>query len=153
MEAERVIQGRRITPGDVGLIRDLLAANPSWNRSRLSRDLCARWAWRNAKGRLKDMACRTLLLKLERMGRIQLPARQAGRPNERGFGPMAEIDHDRSPIAGLLNSLQPLSIEPLGSGDRRLPLFKLLLLCSSSCSIAIITWDIALVWARTSRFW
>jgi len=127
MEVERVIQGRRITPGDVGRIRDLLAANPSWNRSRLSRDLCARWDWRNAKGRLKDMACRTLLLKLERRGQIQLPPRQAGRPNERGFGLMAEMDHDRSPIEGALSSLQPLSIEPLGRGDRRLPLFKFLL--------------------------
>ena len=127
MEAERIIQGRRITPGDVGLIRDLLAANPSWNRSRLSRDLCERWGWRNAKGRLKDMACRTLLLKLERMGQIQLPPRQAGRPNERGFRPIAEIDHDQSPIERELSSLQPLSIEPLRSGDPRLPLFKFLL--------------------------
>jgi len=127
MEAERVIQGRPIRPGDVGLIRDLLAANPAWNRSRLSRDLCARWDWRNAKGRLKDMACRTLLLKLERMGQIRLPARQAGRPNERGFGPLAEIDHDRSPIKSPLSSLRPLSIEALGRRDRRLPLFKFLL--------------------------
>ena len=127
MEAERIIQGRRITPGDVGLIRDLLAANPSWNRSRLSRDLCERWGWRNAKGRLKDMACRTLLLKLERMGQIQLPPRQAGRPNERGFRPIAETDHDQSPIECELSSLRPLRIEPLRSGDPRLPSFKFLL--------------------------
>ncbi|RLI52765.1 MAG: hypothetical protein DRP09_17250 [Candidatus Thorarchaeota archaeon] len=127
MEAERIIQGRRITPGDVELIRDLLAANPAWNRSGLSRDLCERWGWRNAKGRLKDMACRTLLLKLERMGQIQLPARQAGRPNERGFRQIAEIDHDQSPIQHKLSSLQPLSIEPLRSGDPRLSLFKFLL--------------------------
>jgi len=127
MEAERVIQGRRITPGDVGLIRDLLAANPSWNRSQLSRELCARWAWRNGKGRLKDMACRTLLLKLERLGQIQLPPRQTGRPNARGFDLMVEMAHDRSPIEGLLSSLQPLSIEALGRGDRRLRLFKFLL--------------------------
>ena len=35
---------------------------PSWGRSRLSRELCERWDWRNQKGRLKDLACRTLLL-------------------------------------------------------------------------------------------
>ena len=117
----------RITPPDVVLIRDLLADNPLWNRSRLSRELCERWGWRNEKGRLKDMACRTLLLKLERRGQIQLPARQGARPNQRGDGPMVEIAHDRRPIEEDLSSLQPLRIEPLHPGDRRLPLFKFLL--------------------------
>ena len=127
MEAEKVIQGRCITPDGVVLIRDLLADNPSWNRSRLSRELCERWGWRNEKGRLKDMACRTLLLKLERRGEIGLPPREAGRPNERGYGPLAEIGHDQSPIAGDLGVLRPLRIEPLRSGDRRLASFKFLL--------------------------
>ena len=127
MEAEKVIQGRCISPDDVVLIRDLLANHPSWKRSRLSRELCERWHWRNQKGRLKDMACRTLLLKLEAMGEIRLPPRQAGRPNHRGYGPMTEIAHDRSPIEADLSSLQPLRIEPLYTGDRRLPLFKFLL--------------------------
>jgi len=127
MRAEKVIQGRRITPSDVVLIRDLLAENPSWNRSRLSRDLCERWDWRNEKRRLKDMACRTLLLKLERMSEIRLPPRRAGRPNERGYGQMAEMIHDQSPIEGDLSLLRPLRIEPLRGDDRRLPLFKFLL--------------------------
>lgn len=34
-------------------IRGLLADNPSWNRSRLSRELCAQWDWRNDKGQMK----------------------------------------------------------------------------------------------------
>ena len=127
MKAEKVIQGRCITPREVGLIRDLLADHPGWNRSRLSRELCQRWGWRNPKGRLKDMACRTLLLKLEQQGEIRLPPRQAGRPNERGFGPMAEMAHDRSPIEEDLSRLRPLRIEPLESADRQLPLFKFLL--------------------------
>jgi len=127
MEAEKIIQGRCVTPSDVALIRGLLADGPPWNRTRLSRELCERWDWRNEKGRLKDMACRTLLLKLERMGEIRLPPRQGGRPNQRGYGPMTEIAHDRSPIEEDLSRLQPLDIEPLRSGDRRLPLFKFLL--------------------------
>jgi hypothetical protein len=75
MEMGKVIQGRYVTAGDIGLIRGLLKNNPDWNRSRLSRDLCERWDWRNGKGRLKDMAARTLLLKLERLGEIRLPPR------------------------------------------------------------------------------
>lgn len=127
MEEEKVIQGRRILPGEVGLIGKLLADHPSWNRSRLSRELCERWDWRNGKGQLKDMACRTLLLKLEAMGEIELPPRQGGRPNQQGFGPMGEVTHDRSPIEEELSHLRPLRIEPLGRGDPQLPLFKFLL--------------------------
>ena len=78
-----VIQGRRLDESDMGTIRGLLDAHPEWNRTRLSRELCVRWDWRNAQGRPKDMAARTLLLKLERAGHLRLPARRAPSPNGR----------------------------------------------------------------------
>ena len=65
-----VIQGRRLSEAELEFIRQLLAENPSWHRTRLSRELCTRWDWRNDRGCLKDMACRSLLLKLERAGRL-----------------------------------------------------------------------------------
>ena len=69
-----VIQGRNVTPADIYLIKQLLADHPSWNRTKLSRELCKKWQWLRADERqLKDMACRTLLLKLERTGYIALP--------------------------------------------------------------------------------
>ena len=60
MASIMVIQGRRLDESDMGMIRGLLDANPGWNRTRLSRELCARWNWHNAQGRPKDMAARTL---------------------------------------------------------------------------------------------
>jgi hypothetical protein len=63
MASVMVMQGRRITGEDLDWIRGLLVSNPGWNRTRLSRELCARWNWHNAKGHPKDMAARTLLLK------------------------------------------------------------------------------------------
>ena len=57
-----------ITAEKIGLIRGLLAEHQDWGRTRLSEELCLRWNWRNAQGRIKDMAARTLLLKLERRG-------------------------------------------------------------------------------------
>jgi hypothetical protein len=72
MVEEKIIQGRCVTSEDVALIDALLGANPAWSRSRLSQELCVRWGWRNGMGQLKDMACRTFLLKLERMGTIHL---------------------------------------------------------------------------------
>lgn len=124
MEAEKIIQGRCVTGQDVALIRCLLAENHTWGRRRLSIELCERWGWRNGAGRLKDMACRTLLLKLERAGQIRLPPRRGGRPNERGYRHQVEMAHDTSPIESDLKTLQPVQIELLKAGDNRLPLFK-----------------------------
>lgn len=128
MKTGKIIQGRCITETDIGLIRRLLTDNPDWNRSQLSRELCERWDWRNDKGRLKDMAARTLLLKLERLGQIRLPSRhKPGRPNRRGFVIPEKMAHDTTPIETDLNRLRPLRIEQLDTGDARLPLFNYLL--------------------------
>ncbi len=71
-----IMQGRELSPSDIEGICELIRVHPEWNRTRLSRELCALWDWRNAAGRPKDMAARTLLLKLERAGFVALPARQ-----------------------------------------------------------------------------
>ena len=71
-----VVQGRELSAGDIGLIQGLLAEHPEWGRTRLSEELCRLWDWRNTQGRTKDMAARTLLLRLERGGHIRLPERR-----------------------------------------------------------------------------
>jgi hypothetical protein len=124
---EQVIQGRRLGPEDIGLVRDWLAREPGWNRTRLSRELCRHWGWRNEAGRLKDMACRTLLLKLERLGQIHLPARQHPPVNALRNRQRVEVVHEQSPIAGDLAALRPLRIEVLGEGHPDLALFGFLL--------------------------
>lgn len=115
MRGEQFIQGRRIGPEDLALIRDWLAAHPSAHRTRLSRELCAAWNWRNAAGRLKDMACRTLLLKLEARGLIRLPPRRSASVNGLRNQPRAEVPHDQSLLEGPLEKLRPLRVEPLAS--------------------------------------
>lgn len=128
MEAAKVIQGRRVTRADVELIQRLLSEHRTWNRSRLSRELCERWDWRNGKGRLKDMAARTLLLKLERLGEFRLPPRQCpGRPNRRGCAIAEGMAHDTTAIEADLSGLRPLRIERIGTEDERLARFKYLL--------------------------
>jgi len=117
-----VVQGREVTAADIELIRAMLAAHPARGRTPLSAELCRRWDWRNARGQLKDMACRTLLLKLERAGHIRLPPRI--RPSSNGLRnrrppatPMA-----CETIRGALRDLQPLhlSVVAPGSDDARL---------------------------------
>ncbi|MBE0634837.1 DUF4338 domain-containing protein [Candidatus Bipolaricaulota bacterium] len=127
METETILQGRGITSATVARIRGFLADNPSWNRSRLSRELCEEWDWRNDKGRLKDMACRTLLLKLERLGEIRLPARQRPSQNANRNRSIVEISHESSPIESDLSALRSLRLDPLVSADKDAPLFNFLL--------------------------
>ena len=124
---EQVIQGWRLGPEDIDLVRHWLATEPGWNRTRLSRELCRRWNWCNEAGQLKDMACRTLLLKLERQGQIRLPARQRPSPNALRNRQRIEVAHDQSPITGELSSLRPLCIEALGERHPDLALFRFLL--------------------------
>jgi hypothetical protein len=44
------------------------------SRYRLAREVCERFDWRDATGRLKEMACRKELVRLERSGALVLPA-------------------------------------------------------------------------------
>jgi len=127
VDAEQIIQGRRLGPEDIGIVRHWLATQPAWNRTRLSRELCERWNWRNEAGRLKDMACRTLLLKLERRGHIRLPIRQRPSPNALRNRRTLTMACDRTPIEGALCDLQPVRIEPLREKDPDLALFRFLL--------------------------
>ena len=127
MDRELVIQGRALRPEDVALIRDWLDAHPDSNRTRLSRELCAAWDWRNAAGRLKDMACRSLLLKLEARGQIRLPPRRTASVNGLRNRQACPIDHDQSAIEGPLQSLRPVRVQPVTEAGGEAGLFKGLL--------------------------
>jgi hypothetical protein len=82
MTEDLMIQGRQLKVADLEGIREQLAAHPGWSRWRLSRELATHWDWRNGVGQLKDMAARTLLLKLHQRGLIALPPRRQ-RPTNR----------------------------------------------------------------------
>lgn len=119
------IRGQK-TVADVMLVRRLLEDNPQWNRSRLSRELCARWGWYGPNGQLKDMACRTLLLKLERAGCIVLPTRQAEPPNAARNRCIADVPHETRELRCGLSELFPLEIRAVAPGSQDAALFKCL---------------------------
>jgi len=56
------------------------------------------------------MAARTLLLKLERRGLIELPARQRPSSNEFRNRRVSVVEHASVPIRGSLVDLRPLSV-------------------------------------------
>lgn len=120
------IQGRQFEP-DAALIQQLLCENPGWGRSRLSVKLCELWDWRGPNGQVKDMACRSLLLRLEKAGRIVLPPRQRKSPN--GFRNRSPVwvPHQSDPIDGDLGCLQPIKITRIATGSEQDQLFRCLL--------------------------
>lgn len=99
-----------MTPADVGHIRAQLAAHPEWSRRQLSERLAAEWAWRTAAGRLKDMATRTLLLKLDAHGVIALPPRRRVASNRMASRVPRGHAWDRTPVTGPLADLGPLTL-------------------------------------------
>jgi hypothetical protein len=105
------IQGRPISPQGLEELRQWTGANPHWSRWRLSRELATRWDWRNAAGQLKDMAARTLLVKLEQRGLIELPTRRQVPTNRMRCGSQPAIIEPAEPIVCALADLQPLSVE------------------------------------------
>ena len=127
MDRQQVTQGRLVRPEDVALIRDWLRDHPDSNRTRLSRELCSLWNWRNGVGQLKDMAARSLLLKLEAQGQIELPPRQRASVNGRRNRQTVTIDHDQSLVQGRLDLWQPVQLEPLAQGATDAALFRFLL--------------------------
>lgn len=123
MNKTTVIQGRSIAPKDIELIKELIDANPSWGRTRLSKELCILWDHRSDNGSLKDMACRSLLLKLEKNKLIKLPLRKSGTNNAKRNSFIQPVSHSSLPVQASLKDLLPIQIKP--AEDRsELDLFK-----------------------------
>jgi len=122
-----VIQGRQVGAADIEWLRGQLVAHRDWNRTRLSRELCARWDWRNALGQPKDMAARTLLLKLERAGHLRLPARRAVSPNAHRNRRVEAPGRPPAAIRGALRELQALRVGIVAPGSQDARLFHGLL--------------------------
>lgn len=114
LESE-ILQGRKVSSVEIGEIQGLIAANPLWSRYRLSRALAQKWQWYAASGQLKDMAARTLLLKLDARGLIALPERRRA-PLVRGprLSPELFDSLPPEPIVADLSSLRPLQIHVVG---------------------------------------
>lgn len=112
MNPTGVLQGRDFGAAELEQVRQLLATEPGWSRWRLSRELALRWDWRSAGGQLKDMAARTLLLKLERRGLIALPPCRRPSPNRMRHkrAPRAEVLPPAPPLVAPLAELRPLQV-------------------------------------------
>lgn len=122
------IQGRLIALEQLDWIRQLIRDHPQWGRFRLSLHIAEQWNWRNAAGQLKDMAARTLLLKLEKRALLQLPKRRCGGGSRPAQAPDATqlTLITEALIQVPLPELLPLRVEPVAGSKERQVLAGLL---------------------------
>jgi hypothetical protein len=79
--------------------------------------LAARWDWRNGAGVLKDMATRTLLVKLAQRGLLALPERRQVPTNRMRCRaqPVMEWTEPCQPITGVLAQMEPLILQEVSA--------------------------------------
>lgn len=122
MKTTTIIQGRKITEEDLQFVRQFIKNNPTWHRKKLSIELAKLWDWKDHSGQLKDMACRTFMLKLHRQGHIVLPPPKRAPTQRKKHS--EKIYHSTSPIAGSLNKVLPAQISMIVAGSKSARLFR-----------------------------
>jgi hypothetical protein len=113
----KIIRGRHITWNELEQIRQTIADNWELGRTAISRILCQQWNWRQPNGQLKAMACRDLLLRLDREDFISLPPRMRTNNNQKRT--IQQLDFfdkiDSQPITGQVNEYKHLHVEMVRS--------------------------------------
>lgn len=113
-----MLQGRSFGLDALAQVRALLGQKEDWSRYRLSRELAQLWNWRTPQGQLKDMAARTLLLKLQAQGWIELPPVRRKSPTRSGRAPVsAGPALDQSPVVGALEEVVPLQVHEISRAE------------------------------------
>ncbi len=105
------IRKRTITEHDLELIQTTV--NEHWDKGRtaISKILCQKWNWIQPNGQLKDMACREVLLTLNRNGLLKLPPRRTSAHNEKRNRSIPLVEVDQTPIDSKLSELSPIELK------------------------------------------
>ena len=115
-----MLQGRPFGPEELTQVQALIGQNSGWSRYRLSRELARLWDWRTRQGLLKDMAARTLLLKMQEQGWIELPALRMKSPTRSGRSPTpSQLALEESPITSTLGEVVPLRVREVSPASQR----------------------------------
>lgn len=112
-------RNRQVRTADLAFIKEMIAQHGARGRSQISRLLCEAWDWRQPSGRLRDMACRDLLLRLEERGFINLPPRF----KNSGGAVTHSLDHHPLPVTPRpieSGDLVKVEVSPVASREERL---------------------------------
>jgi hypothetical protein len=117
VDTEIELQGRRIAPEELTWLKGWIQEHPDWSRKRIARELCQRWEWVDRQGRLKDFAARSLLLKLQERGWVELPALRMYNRRPPRAAPTWEAWTEPSGWKATLAEISPVRLETLMAGS------------------------------------
>ena len=111
------IRNRTITAKDLKFIQAVVYEHWSKGRTHISRVLCQKWNWLQPNGRLKDMACREVLLTLHRKGLLDYPP-PFHKPNNRKRTGPKKLQIAENPINCHVNDLVPIKVKMVRHTDK-----------------------------------
>jgi hypothetical protein len=113
--------GRRFTPREMELIREIVDSCSGLSRMELTQTVCELLGWRRASGGLKARECREFLERLEDRGDLRLPAKRPGKPvGTRTRIPVTSAGDPREAMVGEVGEFSPIVLEAVTSHEQRL---------------------------------
>ena len=109
----KTIRGRLINSDVIEEINQTIEKNWALGRTAISRLLCQQWDWRQKNGQLKAMACRDLLLRLERENLVTLPPRMRHNNNQKKTIGTPDLFEkiESQPITGRIGQFSQIRME------------------------------------------
>ena len=107
------IRKRTIKEEDIPFIQATIDSHWDKGRTHISKALCRVWNWRQPNGRLKDMACRELLLTLKRKGFVALPPGYHNGNNKVRNRSIPVVKIPKTPLQGKPSHFSPVRIQPV----------------------------------------
>jgi hypothetical protein len=111
------IRKRTIASADLEFIQRIIYQNWDKSRTHISQILCQEWNWVQPNGRLKDMACREVLLTLSRKGLIDYPAGIHDGRNKKRNQTIPFVPTDKTPLNAKLSELEPAQLKQIRNSE------------------------------------
>jgi hypothetical protein len=105
------IRKRTITSADIEFIQATIYDNWNQSRTQISKILCQKWNWAQPNGRLKDMACREVLLTLYRKNLINYPSGTHDGRNKKRNRSIPLVNINKTPLIAKLTDLFPVELK------------------------------------------
>jgi len=121
-----IIRKRIIDNRELDLIQATVTQHWAKGRTHISRILCQKWNWTQPNGRLKDMACREVLLTLYRKGLITLPPAKFNPNNKKRNRHVPLVKIDKTPICKNISGLANIELKMVRHTDLE-PLYNSLI--------------------------
>jgi hypothetical protein len=116
-----VVCGRAFSGQDLAAVRAIIASPEALNRRRIATLTCQALGWKRADGHLKEMSCRVALIRLEKLGLIQLPPPSQPNGNGKVYRPRSTIEQSLFPLPEAVGGIEGLTLRAVeGKADSRL---------------------------------